>query len=76
MTSAHVRGICMRCGFERPRSALHREWTGLLVCDECYDRRHPQDFVRGVPDRMAVRDPAPEPQDYFLTTNEVTAESL
>ena len=76
MTSPHVRGICQRCGLEYPRNALRREWTGLLVCPDDYDRRHPQDFVRGVPDQQAVRDPAPEPQDYFLSTNEVTASSL
>jgi hypothetical protein len=66
----------MRCGFERPRNALRKEWTGLLVCSECFDRRNVQEFVRGVPDMQAIKDPAPEPADYFLSTNEVTADSL
>lgn len=76
MTSPHVRGICQRCGFERPLISLRREWTGLKVCRECWDPRHPLDFVRGIPDRQAVRDPAPEPTEYSLSVNEVTSSSL
>jgi hypothetical protein len=76
VTGNHVRGICQRCGLEYPRNVLRKEWTGLLVCPDDFDRRHPQDFVRGVPDQQAVRDPAPEPTDYFLSTNEVTPGSL
>jgi hypothetical protein len=38
--------------------------------------RNAQDFVRGVADRQAVKDPSPEPADYFLSTNEVTSSSL
>lgn len=76
MTGTHVRGICMRCGYERPLVSLRKEWTGLKVCSDCFDHRHPQDFLRGVPDRQAVKDPSPEPTDYFLTTNEVTPGDL
>jgi hypothetical protein len=76
MTGNHVRGICMRCGFERPLNTLRKEWTGKKVCPECYDVRNAQDFVRGVADRQAVKDPSPEPADYFLSTNEVTSSSL
>lgn len=72
----HVKGICDRCGFEHPLSALRKEWTGLRVCNPCWEPRHPQDHVRGVPDNQAVRDPRPEPADVFLTTNEVSAEDL
>jgi outer membrane lipoprotein SlyB len=72
MTGNHVRGICQRCGVERPLNSLRKEWNGLKVCDDCFDHRHPQDFVRGVPDQQAVRDPAPEPEDVFVDTNEVS----
>lgn len=58
-------GICDRCGFEFPLSKLRKEWTGLKVCDADYDRRHPQEFVRGVPDNQSVPDPRPEPADVF-----------
>lgn len=77
MTHRHgPRGICMRCGFEFALSELRKEWTGLLVCRSDFDRRHPQDFVRGVPDRQAVRNPSPEPADVFLSPGDVTADDL
>jgi len=59
-------GICDRCGFRFKLAALRKEWTGLKVCSGCFDHRNPQDFVRGVPDRQAVRDPRPEPADVFV----------
>jgi ribosome-binding protein aMBF1 (putative translation factor) len=76
MTGNHVRGICMRCAKKTALNALRKEWTGLKVCSDCYDVRNAQDFVRGVADRQAVKDPSPEPADYFLSTNEVTSSSL
>lgn len=76
MPSKHVRGICQRCGFEYPLHTLRKEWTGLMVCKDDFDPRHPQDFVKGVKDKQTVDNPAPEPTDYFLSTNEVTSESL
>ena len=37
---------CQRCGFDIYGSKLKKEWTGLLVCEKCWEPRHPQDFVR------------------------------
>ena len=73
--------ICDRCGFKYKLSQLKREWNGLRVCsgpgtNECWEPRHPQDFVRGVADDQTVTAPRPEPADDFLTTNEVTRDSL
>lgn len=45
---------CDRCGFEFKSSQARHEWTGLIVCPYCWDPRHPQDFVRGRVDRIAV----------------------
>lgn len=59
--------ICQRCGFKRHANELRREWTGLRVCAECWDPRHPQMDVRGVPDRQGVPGgPLPEPTDVFV----------
>lgn len=59
--------ICDRCGFKFPLSALRKEWTNLMVCSECWDYRHPQEFVRGVPDNQGVRpNMRPRPTDVFL----------
>ena len=68
--------ICMRCGVVYPETKLKKEWTGLKVCRDCYDPRHPQDFVRGVYDRQSVHDPRPDPTPVYLTTNQVTPDSL
>lgn len=69
--------ICDRCGFKKRASETKKEWTGLIVCsDECWEPRHPQDFVRGRRDRQTVTNPRPEAADNFLTDNEVTRDSL
>jgi hypothetical protein len=37
--------ICDRCGFQYKASQLQKEWTGFMVCKECYEPRHPMDFM-------------------------------
>lgn len=76
MTNSMAMGICDRCGFEFPLSHLRKEWTGLKVCPPDYDRRHPQEFVRGVPDNQTLPDPRPEPEPVFVAPGDVTAEDL
>ena len=46
--------ICDKCGFKRKASECRMQWDNLFVCKECFDVRHPQDSVRGVPDYQAV----------------------
>ena len=46
--------ICDRCGFKFKASQLKEEWTGLQVCKECWEPRHPLDFERGIPDDPSV----------------------
>lgn len=48
--------ICDRTGFERKRSQCKYEWNGLLVLEDEWEERQPQDFVRGVPDNKPVKD--------------------
>ena len=56
---------CDYCGFTFKSSQLKLEWTGLRACAECFSVRHPQEFVRGVPEsnipwaRPAVDDETP-----------------
>lgn len=69
-------GECPRCGFKKRLNTFRREWTGLRVCSSCYDPRHPQMDVRGVPDRQAVRDPAPQTTPIFLDVGDVTENDL
>ena len=46
--------ICDKCGFKRKSSECQMQWDNLFVCLECFDVRHPQDAVRGVPENQAV----------------------
>lgn len=37
-----------------------------MVDAACFEERHPQDFVRGVPERIAIKNPRPEGPDVFI----------
>jgi hypothetical protein len=57
---------CQRCHFKFKASELRREWTNLLVCDQCYDPRHPQEFLRAARDDMTVPFVSPELPPVFV----------
>ena len=60
--------LCQRCGRKRVNDQVSKEWTGLLVCsDRCFEERHPQDFVKGVPDDQTVPYTSPEPTDVTVS---------
>lgn len=71
---ATIRAICDRCGFEYDHGQLRKEWTGFMVCrgpatNDCWEPRHPQEFVRAVRDNQGVRpNMRPEPADVFIDT--------
>lgn len=68
--------ICDRCAFKRRHADLRKEWTGLMVCDECYDVRPPDmSPPRIVPEGLPVRNARPDPGDV-LGENTTTAEDL
>lgn len=77
-----MKAICDRCGFRFKLETLRKEWTGLMVChgpasNNCWEPRHPQDFVRGVPDDQGVRpNMRPEPADVFINPGDVTPDDL
>jgi hypothetical protein len=59
-------------------NALVKQWDGAMVDSRFVDRRNPQDFVRGVPDRSDLPFARPESPDVFITpgVNDVTPEDL
>lgn len=77
--------VCRRCGAQKKASTLRRQWQGYYVCPEHWEPRHPQDFVRAVPDNPGV--PWSQPDnlvyggpvilDYILTESgtRLTAEN-
>jgi hypothetical protein len=74
MTYAHGQWntICDRCGFRYKSVQLRSEWTGLKTCcgagtNNCWEARHPQDFIRGKKDDQAPPWVRSEPSDDFIT---------
>lgn len=45
---------CMSCGRKYKSNEIRKRWDGLLVCDEDWEPRHPQDFVRGVQEKSNI----------------------
>lgn len=43
---------CFKCGRKFKASELKRHWQGYWVCEEHWEARHDQDFVRNVSDTM------------------------
>lgn len=68
--------VCDRCGFEFKASELRRDWQGLMVCPEDFERRHPQEFIRApLPDRSPYGSRAIG-EYVFLNPGDVTPEDL
>lgn len=55
-------GHCRRCGDKYKLSELRSDGQipGLLVCDDCYDIKHPAETPIRTDDAVALRDPAPD----------------
>lgn len=43
---------CYECGRKFKGSMLKKHWQGYWVCPAHWEPRHPQDFVRSVPDEI------------------------
>lgn len=68
--------ICDRSGFKVRRSQTKKTWDGYLVWKKYWYPEHPQDHIRAVPDRQAVKGGRSEPDPVYLAVNEVTEDSL
>lgn len=58
--------ICDASGFKVPLKHLVKQWDGAMVDRRFVDKRNPQDFVRGVPDRQDLPFARPEAPDVFI----------
>lgn len=59
--------ICDICGFKFKASELRKRWDGLMVCDTDWETRHPQEFIRPLPDQQKLPWTRPEGTDQFIT---------
>ena len=57
---------CDRCSKKIKAHQAKHEWTGFIVCCDCYETRHEQDFVRARQDRISVPFTRPRPVDVFV----------
>lgn len=57
--------ICDQCGQKYKSSQLREQWNGLYTCRRCWDYRHPQEYLRGIPDNQAPALSRPESPDQF-----------
>lgn len=65
--------ICDRCGLEFKSGKLREEWTGLRVCNECYESRHPQTLIRVPKEDSSIPWSRPEQTDSFIEVTYVDA---
>ena len=58
--------ICDLSGKKVLMSQSRKTWDGLRVAKEFWYPRNPQDFLKAIPDHMAVIDGRPRPADRFV----------
>ena len=58
--------ICDRCGYKYKADGMRLTWDNLFVCNDCWEPRQPQDFVRSRRDSQRVPIARPEGEDTFL----------
>lgn len=58
--------ICDSCAKKiRSEETFHR-WDGFVVCGNCFEERHPQDFIRARVDKITVPFTRPRGEDVFV----------
>lgn len=60
--------LCDVCGFKFKSSDLRKRWDGLMVCDDDWETRHPQDFIRAITDEYPLPWTRPDPGDTFINS--------
>ena len=58
--------ICDVCSIKYKAGKAKHRWDGFIVCPNCYEQRHPQDFVLAKQDKITVPYIRP-PNDTFIT---------
>jgi len=64
-TSGEWNLICDVCGKKIKSGRSRHRWDGFVVCEDDYETRHPQDFVRARQDKISVPFTRPRPPDVF-----------
>lgn len=62
---------CDVCAKKMRASKARHRWDGFLVCDACFEHRHPQDFLRVKPDNLKVPFSRPKETPEFVSVSYV-----
>ncbi len=57
---------CDVCSKQTRASDIRHRWDGLLVCEDDFELRHPQDFIKHKAEKISVPFSRPEPPDQFV----------
>lgn len=68
--------FCDKCGRKRKSSEVAKEWNGLLVCKEHWERRHPQDYPATVYTPQTVTNPRPSGSYTYVDIGDNTSDNL
>lgn len=64
--------ICDVCGRKFKFSRLRQKWDNTWACEQDWEPRQPQDYLRGIPDNMSVPLSRPDPPPLFIQDEIVT----
>jgi hypothetical protein len=67
--------ICDSCGRKFKASSLHKRWDGMMVCEEDWEQRHPQDLLRVQREQIAVPWSRPQAPDTFINSCDIWSSS-
>jgi hypothetical protein len=70
--------MCELCAINYYRSECRKNWKGQIVCDDCYEERHPQELIKTRPDIARPEDPRPDANitHTYTSSGIVTADDL
>lgn len=69
--------ICDVCSIKIKASKTKQRWDGLVVCPNCFEHRHSQDFIKVRQDKITVPFTRPRPTDIFTNVTYInTGDSL
>jgi hypothetical protein len=58
---------CDVCSQKIKAGESKKRWDGFIVCSDCFELRHPQDFVRARQDKISI--PFSRPVPTLIYTN-------
>lgn len=67
--------ICDRTGFAVRAGHTRKQWNNIIVRDQSFEERQPQDFVRGRKDDQTVPEPRPRSVPVYLGVSTTLAQA-